>query len=189
MPFVENIAGELVRHRKKTYQKRAEPVVGVVIHHSKASNGPRAIARTHANERRWAGIGYAIVIFEGFAYQTQPLDLATYHAGKHNDSRVGICFVGDFDSHLLLPDDRRLGARVIARILDFYQCPPAAETVGPWWNPCPVVAPHRSLRWASKKVKSCPGDLFPMGALIRDIEQYRAGLAPSTDSGIVFPSY
>ena len=178
---------------KKPYRKRPL-TVGIAAHHSKGPGSPEAIAAYHVRKKGYPGIGYHGVIYRGEAYQTAALDLAIYHAWKHNDSRIAICFAGNYDRDLLPAADLAAGARFIAEILERYALPESGVLTGPWWGRGPVLSPHRGLRWSSEKrnaygipTKTCPGDLFPLRRLVLEVEKIRADVDSLDGFGIVFP--
>lgn len=89
------------------YHKRTEPVTVIVIHHSasRADVPPTEIANYQIGPPdNFPGIGYHFLVYaDGTVYQTNPIDMLTFHAGDGTDSPlntnrmgVGVCLVGDF---------------------------------------------------------------------------------------------
>jgi hypothetical protein len=55
------------------------------------------IARYHVENKDWPGIGYHYYVTpDGTIYQTQPLEVASWHVSHHNDTSLGICVAGNF---------------------------------------------------------------------------------------------
>ncbi len=90
----------------------------LVLHHSASTGqGPLDYARYHVNNHGWPGIGYHFVIQPGgTVYQTQPLEVASYHTKGHNTEAVGICLSGNFvDSYPTAAQEQSL-RQLIARL-------------------------------------------------------------------------
>jgi hypothetical protein len=127
----------------------------IVVHHSHTDAGSEAIFdRYHREERGWRGVGYDFVIGNGdgsadgmievtFRWEKQ---IQGAHAGvqKYNDHGIGICLVGDFQSHR--PTGRQMQSLV--------------ALVGYLQEKCHIpsqnVLGHRHV-----KNTKCPGRNFP----------------------------
>lgn len=101
-PPVEDISDKLPRHPVGRYAKRELGAIKyLVVHHSAIppNRGPEFIARYHVEKQGWPGIGYHYFIDQkGKIYQTNPLEIVSYHTRAYNSSAVGICLAGDFTS-------------------------------------------------------------------------------------------
>lgn len=98
---INDIVDELPRHPSKRYAKRLPNAASqVIIHHSGTTDGSaRAYARTHVEENDWPGMGYHYVIDkDGTINQTQNLDTVSYHAPGANQTGIGVCLTGNFDT-------------------------------------------------------------------------------------------
>jgi len=103
-PFIEDISDRLPKHPSERYLRRQlNDIKYLVVHHSAVSpdRGPEFIARYHVEKQGWPGIGYHYFIDqEGKIYQTNPLEIISYHARAYNSSGIGICLAGDFTSSI-----------------------------------------------------------------------------------------
>ncbi len=103
-PIVEDISDKLPKHPVERYARRELSAIRyLVVHHSAIppDKGPEVIARYHVEKQGWPGIGYHYFIDrEGKIYQTNPLEVVSYHARNFNSSGVGICLAGDFTSSI-----------------------------------------------------------------------------------------
>jgi hypothetical protein len=99
-PIIEDISARLPRHPSERYSRRELSAIKyLVVHHSAIppDKGPEVIARYHVEKQGWPGIGYHYFIDpQGKIYQTNPLEVISYHARTYNSSGVGICLAGDF---------------------------------------------------------------------------------------------
>lgn len=100
---VKDVRSDLPTHNSKRYSKRPlSAIYYIAVHHSLTDNIPggediEAFARYHVNNLDWPGIGYHYVIdADGTVYKTNSADIKSYHVGKHNQSALGVCLVGDF---------------------------------------------------------------------------------------------
>ena len=169
-------------------------VRGVVVHHTKGRGDPYDIARGHTLDRGWPGIAYHFVIMGGpgasSVFQTLPLDMASYHAGLHNRTRIGIAIVGDYDRGKPYPNDLHACAWLCGVLCLALDLKDPADWVGPVILPGRVVAGHRELFGATTKIgKTCPGKRFNMNEL-RELTALRMidiGATDALDHGIRFP--
>lgn len=103
---VIDVRNNLPKHKSKTYQTRPlSAIYYIAVHHSLTDNIPggedvKAFARYHVNHLDWPGIGYHYVIDrDGTVYKTNSATTKSYHVGKHNQSALGVCLVGDFRNY------------------------------------------------------------------------------------------
>lgn len=98
---IRNIINNLpINPRKAPYGRRSLSQINkIILHHSDTADGnPLAYANYHINENDWPGIGYHFVIQkDGTVFQTQPLDVISYHTAGQNTSSIGIALTGDYD--------------------------------------------------------------------------------------------
>jgi hypothetical protein len=98
LPFVD-ISADLPQHPTKRYDKRdLSQIEQIVVHHVgvDAVVPPERTARYHVNTKDWPGIAYHFyATMNGDAFQTQPLDIISYHCGGMcNVKSIGICLEG-----------------------------------------------------------------------------------------------
>lgn len=89
----------LVKHKSKTYNRRARNEIrNIAIHHSATTSGSaEAFARYHVNQLDWPGVAYHYVINQdGTIDQCHDPEVVTYHVGNSNRRALGVCMVGDF---------------------------------------------------------------------------------------------
>ena len=173
-----------------------EGVIGFGVHHSNGPGGPEQVAAHHVHTKGWAGVGYPLMVRRGRVFQGAHLDRATYHAGRHNASRIGVCFLGSYDLRAPPQEDIEVAAHVLAALAEHLGLQRAGEIVGPRWGRGAVVAPHRGLRFASwparlngMPAKTCPGQSFPMATLAFLVEEFRQRPQYTLESsGLVLPS-
>jgi len=122
-PPFEDISAKLLQHPEKRYNLRSlDSIKQIVIHHVgiDAPVTPAATASYHVRTRGWPGIAYHFFIrMDGTAYQTQPLNVVSYHCGGQcNVISIGICLEGSFMERE--PSQKQLGAtkEVIDWLLD-----------------------------------------------------------------------
>lgn len=178
------------------YDRRPmDGVIGFAVHHSNGPGGTDEVAAHHVNVKGWPGVGYPLMVRHGRVYQAAHLDRATYHAGRHNDARIGICFLGSYDLRVPPQEDLEAGAHVLALLAERLELQRAGDVVGPLWGRAAVVAPHRALRFASRKArwggmpaKTCPGMSFPLASLAFLVEEFRQRPQYTIESsGLVLP--
>ncbi len=103
-PLVEDISDKLPKHPKERYNRRELSAIRfLVVHHSAIppEKGPEVIARYHVEKQGWPGIGYHYFVDpKGKIFQTNPLEVVSYHTRDYNFSGVGICLAGDFTSSI-----------------------------------------------------------------------------------------
>ena len=99
-PLWENIVHALPVHPTKSYSLRVMGTVRyLTITHSAVPGSVTAqrIARFHAQNMQWPGIGYHFYIDDkGRIFQTNELTTICYHVGKWDPVSVGICVGGNF---------------------------------------------------------------------------------------------
>lgn len=87
---------------KEEYKTRKiSQIRRIVVHHSASARDrttPSMINDWHV-QRGWPGIGYHFLIDgRGDIFQTQPIDVVSYHVGGNNTPSVGICLTGNFET-------------------------------------------------------------------------------------------
>lgn len=76
----------------------------------------KAIQRLHQIINGWSDIGYHIIIFpSGNAYEGRPLGVGGAHTIGHN-TKIGICFAGNFEKERLTPQAEDKYRDLISRI-------------------------------------------------------------------------
>lgn len=101
--FTANVKPEDVTNKLTTngsYPKRSlSGITDITVHHSASTTGsPEGYAKHHVNNNGWPGIGYHFVIQpDGYIYQTNELDTASYHNGFNNSQAIGIVMTGNFN--------------------------------------------------------------------------------------------
>lgn len=100
MLSIVDLRGQLKTHPTKSYERRAlSDITRLIIHHAGVhpNVGPWAFAEYHVIVKQWPGIGYHYTAaVEGTIYQTNDLEVISYHAAGHNADSVGICLHGDW---------------------------------------------------------------------------------------------
>ncbi len=99
-PRIVDIASELPHFLERYYATRyLSGIQGHVVHHTatRASLTAEEAANYHVHTKGWPGIGYHFYIPpDGTIYQTNPLDVASYHVGNLNDRYIGTALAGNF---------------------------------------------------------------------------------------------
>ena len=178
-PQIRDISHELPRHPTIQYRRRQlAAITHIAIHHTALppSVGPERIAQAHVAEDTdrgkgaWSGIGYHYFIpVDGEILQTQPVELRTFHVGRHNSYTIGVVFAGSFMNGST-PTARQIhsGARLIAWLLQEFQLQ-ISNILG-----------HQEF---SDNSTACPGSEWLEGkvwrdTLIAEIERVRNGVPP-----------
>jgi N-acetylmuramoyl-L-alanine amidase len=178
-PQIRDISHELPRHPTVQYRRRQlAAITHIAIHHTALppSVGPERIAQAHVAEdldrgkRAWSGIGYHYFIpADGEILQTQPVELRTFHVGRHNSYTIGVVFAGSFMNGST-PTARQIhsAARLIAWLLQEFQLQ-ISNVLG-----------HQEF---SDNSTACPGSEWLEGkvwrdTLIAEIERVQSGVPP-----------
>ena len=178
-PQIRDISHELPRHPTVQYRRRQlAAITHIAIHHTALppSVGPERIAQAHVAEdldrgkKAWSGIGYHYFIpVDGEILQTQPVDLRTFHVGRHNSYTIGVVFAGSFMNGST-PTARQIhsAARLIAWLLQEFQLQ-ISNVLG-----------HQEF---SDNSTACPGSEWLEGkvwrdTLIAEIERVQSGVPP-----------
>lgn len=143
---IQNIIDDLPKHPFKKYSKRnLKRIKQVVIHHSADNlDHPSKHARYHVEDKEWPGIGYAFVVGKkGEIWQTQPLDVISYHARSNNSESLGVMVIGNFME--TTPSNKQMVA--LHKLLRHL------KSINRDW----VIKGHRDV-----VETDCPGELFPM---------------------------
>ncbi len=80
-------------------ERHLSGIHGHVVHHSgtRASLTAEEAAYYHVNTKEWPGIGYTFYIVpDGTIYQTNPINVSSYHVGDLNHRYIGTCVPGNF---------------------------------------------------------------------------------------------
>ena len=148
---VVDVRDKLPTHNSKKYPIRPlSAIYYIAVHHSLTDNIPGgedicAFARYHVNNLDWPGIGYHYVIdTDGTVYKTNAAKTKSYHVGKHNQSALGVCLVGDFRDYD--PTDKQYQALVelLKTLQDAYGITTEnikghSEFEGYKWKKCPEI--------------------------------------------------
>ena len=178
-PQIRDISHELPRHPTVQYRRRQlAAITHIAIHHTALppSVGPERIAQAHVAEdldrgkKAWSGIGYHYFIpVDGEILQTQPVELRSYHVGRHNSYTIGVVFAGSFMNGST-PTARQIhaAARLIAWLLQEFQLQ-ISNVLG-----------HQEF---SDNSTACPGSEWLEGkvwrdTLIAEIERVQSGVPP-----------
>lgn len=127
-PATQTIVDDLPAHPTLRYERRdLGQITHLAVHHTATppSMGPRKIAELHVasdptrGKEAWPGIGYHYYIHaDGTIDQTNPLETASYHVYRHNDSSVGIVFAGSFmNGRIPSSAQLRSGAHLVAWLM------------------------------------------------------------------------
>lgn len=191
---VEYIADRLVHSSKEYPLRDLANVRGIAVHHTKGRGSPEQVAHGHVLGRGWPGHAYHFQIVgrtgASKIYQTNDLDRASYHAGLHNRTRIGVAITGDFDSGLPSPNDLHACAWLCAALCLLLNLKDPGDWVGPAILPGRVVAGHRELFGSSTKLgKTCPGRRFNMTELreLTALTMLDIGSSNLLDHGIQLP--
>lgn len=146
-----DVRDKLPKHDNKKYSTRPlSAIYYIAVHHSLTDNIPggkdvKAFARYHVNNLDWPGIGYHYVIdADGTVYKTNAAKIKSYHVGKHNQSALGVCLVGDFRDYD--PTDKQYKALVelVKELKTAYNITTEnikghSEFEGYQWKKCPEI--------------------------------------------------
>lgn len=119
----------------------------IVLHHASAKNCTvNDVHRWHINNG-WAGIGYHFFVDKnGNVFEGRPVDKVGSHCSGHNQSTIGICAEGQFETETMTVSQKM----AIAELLNYVQ----------GLYPQAVVVGHREL-----KATACPGKNYPLSEL------------------------
>jgi hypothetical protein len=100
----------------------------IALHYSASAAGPttaHGIAKFHTDPtslggRGWAGIGYHFVIDGGVAYYVGHVDTQRAHVANRNDTALGVCWTGTYETSLPSAEDTEVGRLLIAGLDEFY---------------------------------------------------------------------
>lgn len=143
-----------LRFRSEPVPRRATEKV--VVHHT-AGSPRQSVEGVHAYHLRrgWLGLGYNIVQDDaGVWYEGRGLDARGAHALAHNDTTVGVCLTGNFETDELPP--HRYGSLVS-------MCAALCRRYG---LSADDVVGHRELPGAAT---ACPGRYLDVAQLRRDV--------------------
>ena len=97
---IQNVIDQLAKHPSKRYAQRPlEAIRRIIVHHTAtpANITVQRIAEFLVKNRDLPGITYHLCITDkGVAYQTQPLEATSVHAGQNSRDSVGVCLIGNF---------------------------------------------------------------------------------------------
>jgi hypothetical protein len=139
-----------VKHQFTRTPPRRTVTEGIVIHHSASGDiSSQTIHEWHLR-REWIGIGYHFVVrIDGTIETGRPLEAVGTHAmSPANERTIGICVVGNFESHH--PTPRQIDSLVWL----------INEHIKPRYGTLPITG-HREHR-----PTACPGKYFPMVEVI-----------------------
>jgi len=117
---IEDISATLPQNTANPYPRRSQSAIRrIILHHSAtpASVTPQRIAEYQVNNQGRPGIAYHYCIdAAGKAYQTQPLEVVSAHAGNYNEDSVGVCLIGNFSSEIPPQPQLDATAAVLAQV-------------------------------------------------------------------------
>lgn len=97
---IQNVIDQLEKHPSKHYAQRTlESIRRIIVHHTAtpANITIQRIAEFLVKNRDLPGITYHFCITDqGVAYQGQPLEAMSVHAGQDSRDSVGVCLIGNF---------------------------------------------------------------------------------------------
>ncbi len=166
---IEDISANLPSNTANPYGRRSRSAIQrIILHHSAtpASVTPERIAAYQVNNQGRAGIAYHYcVTAEGKAYQTQPLEVVSAHAGNYNQDSVGVCLIGNFSNSQ--PPQAQLDATagLLAQL---------ARQLG--------VSTDQMVGYSDLVTTGSPGATWPQwkGPLLSKVSQLMAGSGVST---------
>lgn len=148
---VIDVKDKLPKHSSKRYSTRPlSAIYYIAVHHSLTDDIPGgkdvyAFARYHVDHLDWPGIGYHYVIdADGTVYKTNAADIKSYHVGKHNQSALGICLVGDFRDYDPPEEQYNSLVKLLKSLKDAYNITNEnikghSEFEGYQWKKCPEI--------------------------------------------------
>lgn len=122
----------------------------IVIHHADMTGSVEDIHKLHLKQG-WAGIGYHYYVRQdGKVYRGRPEDKQGAHCINSNNSSVGVCFEGRYDTIATMPNAQmEAGKELIKYLRDKY--------------------PHAKLyKHSDLYATACPGRYFPYDELIKE---------------------
>lgn len=101
-----------------------DKITYISVHHSGVEGGsPQSYANYHVNTRKWAHIGYHVVIEGDKIYQTNDLMTFSYHTSSNNHYTVSVTVGGDFTKRALTDAERNSLYAVILTYMDLFKIP------------------------------------------------------------------
>lgn len=99
----------------------------IALHYSASAAGPTTplgIAKFHTSPapagRGWPGIGYHFVIDDGTCYYVGSVDTQRAHVEGRNDTALGVCWTGTYETTLPGADHAEIGRLLVAGLDEFY---------------------------------------------------------------------
>ena len=134
----------------------------IIIHHSgRQIDSPTSIKNLHVNKNGWEDIGYHFIIGndnpfvqDGKVYFARPEKFVGAHALGFNKNSLGICLIGNFDTHKPTKAQIEILIHFLRKKMLQYEIP-AKNVFG-----------HRELQGVTK---TCPGTNFNMDWLRQQI--------------------
>jgi hypothetical protein len=166
---IEDISATLPQNTANPYPRRNQSAIRrIILHHSAtpASVTPQRIAEYQVNNQGRSGIAYHYcVTADGKAYQTQPLDVVSAHAGQYNQDSAGVCLIGNFSSEIPPQPQLDATAAVLAQV---------AAQLG--------LTTDQIVGYSDLVVTGSPGATWPQwkGPLLAQVNQLMASGVPTT---------
>ncbi len=121
----------------------------ITLHHTASTNDTVQSIHAYHKSKGWAGIGYHYVVYaNGEVWQGRPSDKKVAHTEMQNEGNIGVCFVGNFDTHSMPQKQLEVGKALIKQI---------QRTKG-----IKTVTFHKNL-----KSTNCPGKNFPYSSFLQ----------------------
>lgn len=142
--------GQLVTRQKTNY---------IILHHRAGDGDVMSIHEAHLN-KGWSGIGYHFYIRkDGTIWQGRPIDKFGSHALGYNGESVGVCFEGNYETDVIMPDaQKKSGQELITYLKGIF---PKAQ-----------IKKHRDFN-----ATACPGRYFPFEEIKKEVQEMTLGNA------------
>lgn len=139
-----NWNGSLTKRNKTNY---------IVLHHMAGYGSADDIHRIHLNQG-WSGIGYHFFVQkDGNIYTGRPIDMVGAHTSDYNSQAVGICFEGNYETDVIMPDaQKKSGQELITYLKGIF---PKAQ-----------IKKHRDFN-----ATACPGRYFPFEEIKKGVQE------------------
>jgi hypothetical protein len=173
---IEDISASLPQNPANPYPRRnRSDIRRVILHHSAtpATVTPQRIAEYQVNNQSRPGIAYHYCITpDGKAYQTQPLEIVSAHAGQYNQDSIGVCLIGNFSSEVPPQTQLVATASLLAQV---------AAQLG--------LLTEQIVGYSDMVVTGSPGATWPQwkGALLAQVNQLLASGAGFTAPATTTP--
>ena len=143
---------------------------GIVLHHSETTDSGTqdwsGIRKYHMEVKGWRDIGYhfGIEVADGqiVLQKGRSLTIPGAHCKGLNHTHLGICMVGNYNTHTLETDKSIILINLLDELITEFSIK-INDIIGHWESY--IILGQASSQIEAQKIKTCPGLMFDMPAL------------------------